>query len=243
MSEIDDLKERVALGCRVLAKLSLTREPAGHVSARIPGTDHILIRGRGQTESGVRYTKPEDVIVVDLDGKKVGDSEHNPPREVFIHTWMFKTQPQVQAVIHIHPPTVVLFTIVGKPLLPLYGAYDPSSLALHRRGIPLFDRSILINDDALGKEFAETMGDKEVCLMRGHGITTTGTSVEAACLNAIRRNELAEMNYRAALLGTPRPISDEDYEAFKTQGAGSQGPPRDASRDATWLTYKEMVGE
>ena len=81
MSEIDDLKERVALGCRVLAKLSLTREPAGHVSARIPGTDHILIRGRGATESGVRYTKAEDVIEVDLDGKKVGDAEQNPPRD------------------------------------------------------------------------------------------------------------------------------------------------------------------
>ena len=243
MSEVDELKERVALGCRVLAKLNLTREPAGHVSARIPGTDRVLIRGRGETESGVRYTKPEDVITVDLDGKKVDESETNTaPREVFIHTWMYRTRPDVQSVIHIHPPTVVLFTICDKPLLPIYGAYDPSSLGLLLRGIPLFDRSILISNDGLGKELAATMGDKDICLMRGHGITTTGPSVEAASLTAIRINELADMNYRASLLGTPRPISDADLETFKAQGAAA-GAPRDAASDATWLTYKEMVGE
>ncbi len=41
-----------------------------------------------------------------------------PPREVFLHTWMYKTVSKVSSVVHVHPPTVVLFTICNKPLLP-----------------------------------------------------------------------------------------------------------------------------
>ena len=51
-----DLRERVASACRVLGTLDLTPGTLGHASARIPGTDRILVRARGPAESGVRYT-------------------------------------------------------------------------------------------------------------------------------------------------------------------------------------------
>jgi ribulose-5-phosphate 4-epimerase/fuculose-1-phosphate aldolase len=239
MSELDDLKDRVAVACRVLAGLGLTREPAGHVSARVPGTDTVLIKARGRDESGVRYTGPDDVITVDMNGKKLDGSEGQAtPQEVFIHTWLYKTRPDVNSVIHIHPPTVVLFTICDKPLLPVYGAYDPASLRLWLNGIPNFDKSVLVSNDALGEELAKTMGDKSVCLMRGHGITSCAADVETAAMEAILLNELAEMNYKAALLGTPRPISDEDLEVFRARGerAGRTGS------SAAWKTYRRIVG-
>ena len=151
-AEIQELKERVATTCRVMARLDLTREPAGHVSARIPGTDHLLIKARGPGESGVRYTTPDDVVEADMEGNIIGLPEGlASPREIYIHTWMYKKRPEIGSVIHMHPPTVVTFTIVGKPLLPIYGAYDPGSLRLLLNGIPLYDKSILVNNDTLGK--------------------------------------------------------------------------------------------
>jgi ribulose-5-phosphate 4-epimerase/fuculose-1-phosphate aldolase len=51
--------------------------------------------------------------------------------------------------------------------------------------------------------------------MRGHGITTAAATIEDAALLAISLNELAVMNYEAALLGNPRPISLEDQETFR----------------------------
>jgi L-fuculose-phosphate aldolase len=241
-SEIADLKVRVATACRVLARMDLTREPAGHVSARIPGTDRILIKARGPGESGVRYTTPDDIVEVDMDGKMQSAIEgFNSPREVFIHTWMYKTRPDVGCVIHIHPPTVVSFTVVGKPLLPIYGAYDPGSLRLWLKGIPLYDRSILVSNDTLGEELAGAMGDKDVIMMRGHGITSVGRSVEGAGLNAILINELAEMNYKAALLGTPRAIPDEDLESFRKQMERAGPGPGDGG--VAWETYRRMVDD
>ena len=239
-AELDDLRERIATACRVLARLDLTREPAGHVSARIPGTDRVLIRARGRDESGMRFTTAEDVITVDMDGRKLdGADGQASPREVFIHTWLYRTRPDVNCVVHVHPPTVVLFTICNMPLLPIFGAYDPGSLRLLLGGIPTYDKSVLVNNDVLGEELAQTIGDKDVCLMRGHGITSCGASVEAAGLTAIMVNELAVMNYRANLLGTPRPISGEDIDSFWSAG-------REASRTgsaAAWETYRRMVDD
>src|SRR5438270_5348628 len=72
----------------------------------------------------------------------------------------------------------------------------------------------------VGEEFAAAMGDKSACLMRGHGITTAGENVEEASLTAIKLNDLAEINYRAHLLGTPEAIPQEDIDIMvgKTRG-------------------------
>ena len=201
----------------------------------------MLIRARGADEVGVRYTTAEQVITVDLDGKKVdGPDGLDVPQEVFIHTWQYKTRPEVNAVTHIHPATVVLFTICEKPLEPIYGSYDPSSLHLVLDGIPTYERSIAIRDDALGEEFAKAMGGKMVCLMRGHGITTAGATVEEATVHAIKLNELAEMNYRANLLGDPRPISDEDIDAFRKRQQGRKGPS--PHTNSSWRYYVKLSG-
>ncbi len=237
-------RELVAKSCRMLGGLALTKAATGHVSQRIGDSDHILIRARGPDELGVRYTTTDQVITVDLDGQLVdGPDGLTPPQEVFIHTWVYRTRPEVKSVIHIHPPTVVLFTICNKPLLPIYGAYDPSSLDLLLDGIPTYGRSITIRTDELGEEFSKAMGDKRACLMRGHGITTAGATVEEATVTAIKLNELAEMNYRAHLLGDPQPISDEDIEVFRNRG-GKGGIKRQVSvhLGSTWRYYAELSG-
>jgi L-fuculose-phosphate aldolase len=189
----------------------------------------------------VRFTTARDIITVDFSGKKLyGPEDLTPPQEVFIHTWVYRTQPEVKSVVHIHPPTVVLFTICNKPLQPLYGAYDPSSLRLVVEGIPTYPRSILILNDERGKEFAGAMGSKRVCLMRGHGITTAGDSVQEAAVTAIKLNELAEMNYRASLLGHPEPITAEDIESI----VGSGDRQRLAVHgESSWRYYCQLVGE
>ncbi len=164
---VEELRAQVAQACRVIGGLGLTKAATGHISARVPGTDTILIRARGPDEIGVRYTEPQDVITVDFNGKKLaGRDGLEPPQEVFIHTWMYRKRPELASVVHAHPATVVLFTICNKPLLPLYGAYDPSSLKLLMEGIPTYPRSITVSNDKLGEEFANSMPGR-ACLMRG----------------------------------------------------------------------------
>lgn len=216
MVTTDDDRELVAKSCRILGRLGMTNVAMGHVSQLSADQKHILIRARGPNEVSVRRTTQDQIITIDLEGKKIdGPDGLLPPLEVYIHTWLYRTRRDVRSVIHIHPPTLVLFTACDKPLLPIYGAYDLEGLNLLLDGVPTYGRSVLIRNDQLGQELSAVMGNKQACLMRGHGLTTVGASVEEATMTAIRLNEMAEMNYRAALLGDPQPIPDEDIAEFR----------------------------
>jgi L-fuculose-phosphate aldolase len=187
----------------------------------------------------VRFTEARDIVTVDLDGRKTeGEAELDPPQEVFIHTALYRADPGTRAVVHVHPRTVVvLLSVTDAPLLPLYGAYDPGGLRLVREGIPTYPRSVLIADAALGDELARTMGTARACLMRGHGLTTRGASVEEAVDVAVRVAELAEVNYRARLFGEPRPIGESDIATFAARpGAGWR-------QGASWRYYCRLTGE
>ena len=242
MADQTKLRELVAQSCRVLGKLNLTKEPSGHVSARVPGENKVLIKARGPEESGLRFVSARDIITVDFNGKKLaGDDGLDVPQEVFIHTWLYKTRPDVECVVHVHPLTVVLFTICGKPIQPLFGAYDPSGLRLLVDGLATYPRSITVSNEKLGEEFAAAMGNKQACLMRGHGITSAGPNVEDATLTAIKLNDAAVINYQASLLGTPQPIPQEDIEILvgKSRGGSKEG----VHANSNWRYYCKLLDE
>ena len=44
---IKELRKKVALSCRIIGNRGVTKGAFGHVSARIPGTDRILIKSKG----------------------------------------------------------------------------------------------------------------------------------------------------------------------------------------------------
>src|ERR1043165_3302523 len=114
MSFLDDLKEEVAKSCRIIGRLGLTREPNGHVSARVPGTNHVLMKARGRMEAALSYVTPDDLCIVDMDGKIVEAPEGMAvPQEVFIHTELYKARPDLNAAIHIHPSNIAPLTIAG----------------------------------------------------------------------------------------------------------------------------------
>lgn len=242
MADLSKLRELVAQSCRILGKLNLTKEPSGHVSARVPGEDQALIKARGPEESGLRFVSARDIITVDFNGKKMaGDDGLDVPQEVFIHTWLYKTRPDVECVVHVHPLTVVLFTICNKPLEPLFGAYDPSGLRLLVDGLATYPRSITVSNEKLGEEFAKAMGGKQACLMRGHGITSAGPNVQDATLTAIKLNDAAVINYQASLLGTPQPIAQEDIDILvgKTRGGSSKS----VHANSNWRYYCKLLDE
>lgn len=235
----------VAEACRVLGALDLTHSSLGHVSYRI-ADDAMLIKGKGPDEVGLRYTQPEDIIEVGFDAeKRSGPEGLQPPSESFIHIWLYRANPEIRSVIHVHPEAAVLLTACEKPIIPIYGAYGMGArMALD--GVPVYPRSIRISDDSLGAEFAEFVGDRQYCLMRGHGVSVTGASVEDATVRTIHLDELLSMTYKAYLLGDPKPIPDEDI-------AELSGPPEETRKRgsaggatgmlAHWRYYRRLAGE
>jgi ribulose-5-phosphate 4-epimerase/fuculose-1-phosphate aldolase len=238
--------ELVARACRVVGKMDLTHGALGHVSWRIGDSERMLIKGKGPDEVGLRYTRPEDILIVDFNADKLdGPAGLQPPSESYLHIWLYKKNSEVRSVIHLHPEHAVLLTICGKDILPIYGAFG-SGARLALDGVPTYPRSITIHDDQLGEEFAIFMGEKQAALMRGHGITVTGRSVQDATLRAIALDELTRMTYKAYLLGTPQPIPQEDMGEFRrpldpNRPRGTAGG--EAGLLATWRYYCMLSGE
>ena len=245
MAEVDELKEEVAKACRIIGRLHLTREPNGHVSVRIPGSELVLIKARGPDEAPLSYTTAADLVVIDMDGNVVeGRDGLARPAEVFIHTEVLRARPELDSVIHIHPPNIVAYTIADRAILPIVGAYNPAALRLVNDGIPTYPRSVLINSKERGSDLAAALGTARICLMRAHGITSAGASVEEATLNVIHLNDLAELQFKADLLGGANPIAEEDMADILGREPAEVRQPGERRRgpSSEWRYYSEAYG-
>jgi L-fuculose-phosphate aldolase len=234
-----DPRELIATGCRILAQQEVSYASFGHVSHRAPGSDTILIKGKGAQDPGLRFTTVDDVLEVDFDGLRVAGREGlQPPSEVFIHLGLYERNPDLTSVVHVHPEYAVALTIGGRTIQPVIGAYGGGRIAA--RGVPTYPRSVTVASPDLGREFAEFMDGHRIAMMQGHGATVVGDGVEDAVTRAISFNDLARLTYRALLLGEPTLIADEEVAAMRkpqqsNRTRGSAGGA--AATLATWRHY------
>lgn len=61
------------------------------------------------------FMRPEDLCVVDLDGRQVA-GERNRTSEVLVHLEIYRRDPQARAVVHCHPPHATAFGVAGEPI-------------------------------------------------------------------------------------------------------------------------------
>ena len=85
--------------------------------------------------------------------------------------------PDVDCVVHAHPPDVVVASLAGFALEPIFGAYDIPAARLAAAGISVHPRSVLIRTGELAAEMVASLGDAAAVVLKGHGIVTTGTDV------------------------------------------------------------------
>jgi ribulose-5-phosphate 4-epimerase/fuculose-1-phosphate aldolase len=211
----------VAQGCRVAASRGLIDGILGHLSLRVDD-DHLLVRCRSDSDTGVAFTRPDDIRLIGFDGSAGSDGEldgYRVPNELPIHVETMLADPQHRAVAHLHPPAVVAADLAGIKIRPIYGAYDIPGAWLARRGVPVYERAVLIRDSRLGKEMVAAMGGWSVVICRGHGITSAADSIQQAVLQAISLDALARMSLQVrAAGGTLHDIDGSDWDDLPDLG-------------------------
>jgi 3,4-dihydroxyphthalate decarboxylase len=226
----------VALACRILAMEGLVEGVLGHVSRRV-GEDRMLIRCRGRDERGLMFTTERDIRETDLDGTMTGaDDGYRVPNELPIHGELMRARPEVGAVVHAHPPAVLLCGVAGLELRPVFGSYNIPAMRMALDGVPVYPRSVLIRRPDLAREMIMAMGDRPVCVLKGHGITVTGAGVEEAVVRALNLNALATVTLELARLGVRAPlVPAEDLAELPDLGS--------AFNDlAVWRHYAAKAG-
>ncbi|MGH1491487.1 MAG: class II aldolase/adducin family protein [Acidimicrobiales bacterium] len=216
------LRRDLAIACRVLAHRGLVEDILGHISWRLDD-QRVLVRCRGPEESGLRFTQSADIRVVDPQTSSVTDDEtgtYKPPSELPIHLAVFNARPDVSCVVHAHPPSVVAASLARLPLVPLFGAYNIPAARLAANGIPTFPRSALIRTRELGVDMVRSLGDAPGVVLTGHGVVTTGTTVQQAVLRALQIDALARMTMHVHSAGAQvRPIPAEDLAELPDLGS------------------------
>ncbi|MCU1606428.1 MAG: aldolase [Modestobacter sp.] len=203
MNELDGSRQLIAGACRVLAARGLAEGYLGHISLRVDA-DRLLVRCRGPQERGLAWTTADDVHLVTFDGEPgaAGELEGwTPPNELPLHTEVLRAHPDVQAVVHAHPPAVVAADLAGLGIRPIVGAFDMPGAKLAAGGVPVYPRGVLVRDRRLAAEMVQAMGDRPVVLLRGHGLTSSGEGVPEAVLRAISVDQIARLSLTIASAG------------------------------------------
>ncbi len=197
-ADIEDVKREVATANRVLANLGLATgftASLGHASMRVATSPkHFFVKGREYQYDALELMEPDDMVMCDTEGFKIGGrSELTQCSEVKIHACIYKTHPNVQAVVHVHPRYTILMSILTGRLKPMC----QEGAQLVQQALPIYPHVKTIQSDAEGMEVANLLGESQAMLLYGHGAVTTGKDLSEAVMGMAHLEEQARLNYLA----------------------------------------------
>ena len=197
-TDLEDVKREVATANRVLSNLDLAAgmtAALGHASMRVPAEpNHFFVKGREYEFDALAIMEPDDMVMCDTEGFLIaGRPGLTQCSEVKIHACIYKTHPQVQAVVHVHPRYTILMSVLTGSLKPM----RQEGAQLVRHTLPIYPHVKTIQSEAEGMELANLLGDSRAVLLRGHGAVTTGKCLSEAVMGMAQLEEQARMNYLA----------------------------------------------
>ena len=200
---LEELKKEVYEANMLLPKYNLVTFTWGNVSGIDREKGLFVIK-----PSGVEYDRlrPEDMVVVDLDGKKV-EGDYNPSSDTATHVVLYNHFPKIGGVVHTHSSWAASWAQAGRGI-PCYGTTHadylygevPCVRNLTKEEIDeAYERNtgVLIVDD-----FAERKLDYEAMpavLCKNHGPFTWGKDAGEAVHNAVVLEEVAKMAARCEM--------------------------------------------
>lgn len=206
----------------------------GHISVRDPTDPTHFYMSRGIAPSQVTT---KDILKYDMQCNAIGAPPNTGYGERFIHCGVYRARPDVNVVIHAHSDTLIPFGLTRTPLRPVFlmagflGA-DPVPVFDIRDVAP--DTNIMVTNNMFGDALAKALGKGPMVLMRGHGETVVGVSIQEAVVHAYYAEVNARLLSDAMKLGgnieylTP----GEAANAAKSVGIGRP-----------WEMFKARVGK
>jgi L-fuculose-phosphate aldolase len=196
-------QEIVKIG-RLMYEKGLILASDGNISARL-GHGRILL-----TPSGLHkgMLEPDQLIIVDETGKKVGGPRHlHPTSELPMHLEAYRQRPEITAVVHAHPPYAVALSIAGISLadclLPeavvFLGTIPTTAYAT-----PSSTENALV--------VRELIGQHDGLILQRHGSLTVGHSPMQAFMRLETLERHAFIRYLLATLGVHNPMPPADVQ-------------------------------
>ncbi|PYR19306.1 MAG: class II aldolase family protein [Acidobacteria bacterium] len=194
----------VEVGRRLYAR-GYTASNDGNISVRL-GADRLLLTPKGVCKG---FMTPDMMCITDLDGRKL-QGDRDPSSEMLMHLEVYRQRPDVQAVVHAHPPIATGFAVAGIPLdravlaevlttlgsIPIAEYATPST-----RELPAAVRRYIKAHDGM--------------LLANHGALTAGADLYGAYYKMETIEHFAKISLVARLLGREHLISREEVNRLQ----------------------------
>ncbi len=211
---VSDLRRTLAELHRSLVENGLVAWTSGNVSARVPGSELLVIK-----PSGVGYDDltAESMVVCDLDGIRV-DGVLSPSSDTASHAYIYRHMPEVGGVVHTHSRYATAWAARGEPIPCVLTA-----MADEFGGEIPVGPFAPIGGDEIGRAVVETLAGHRspAVLLRSHGVFTVGGTARDAVKAAVMCEDVAATVYLAVSRGELDPLPQDQVDAlhwrYKTQ--------------------------
>jgi L-fuculose-phosphate aldolase len=194
----------VEVGRRMYAR-GYTASNDGNISVRL-GADRLLMTPKGIAKG---FMTPDMMCVTDLDGRKL-QGDRDPSSEMLMHLEVYRQRPDVQAVVHAHPPTATGFAVAGIPLTRAVLAEVLTTLG----SIPIAEYATPSTSE-LPAAVRKYIKAHDGMLLANHGALTVGADLFAAYFKMETIEHFAKISLVARLLGGENLIAREEVERLQ----------------------------
>lgn len=232
MNAESTLREEMVKACKVLYAVKAAGDGlGGHLSARLD-EQRILIKPRPVSWSRL---KPEDLVIIDFNGKRVDGPGGGGVREWPIHAQIYRARPDVGCVLHAHPVASTLMATLGFVVEPL-----DQDCATFVGKLPVVDNAaVSISTPELGDEVARALGKMGALLLKNHGCIVAGADIANVCVTAHRLEKVAETMLRAASFAKLPIMSPEAQTAVLHARAAVETAMRGGMDQERWQMLQD----
>ena len=203
-------RQSIIDACRSMNMLGINQGTSGNISLR--HGEGLLIT---PTSTPYEAMAPEQIVFMDLDGSH--DAAQRPSSEWRFHLDILRARPEVNAVVHAHPPYSTILAIMGLEIPPIhYMIACARGDAIRVAPYATFGTQEL-SDNALA-----ALEGRCACLLANHGVVAFAATIEQAVVLAEKVEELARTYWQALQVGEPAILDAAEMtrviEKFKTYG-------------------------
>jgi len=185
----------------------------GNVSVRLENENILTTR----TAINKGLVTENDLVEVDLSGS-VLTGNNLPSTEIGMHLYLYSQRPDVNAVVHAHPPYATGFATARQPLNECLFPEVIVGLG----AIPLAEYATPSTEE-VSKSLEPYVKIADAILLANHGVVTYGKDLWDAYFKMEKVEHAAHITFIARMLGGERPLSPEDIEKLRAISQQSWG--------------------
>ncbi|MEJ8809658.1 class II aldolase/adducin family protein [Variovorax ureilyticus] len=195
--------QRLAAACRIFGRRGFSEGLLGHVTVRDPELpDHFWVNPVGVA---MHQVKVSHLVQVDPEGKVVCGSGMVNPVGLLLHTAVHRARPEVNAVCHAHALHASTWSSFERLLDPI-----TQDACIFFGNQALIREPRVVRDPEAASRFAAGFGESRVAIHAGHGIFTTGQSIDEAAWWFVLMERCCEAQLMAEAAGKPTHWREED---------------------------------